>query len=227
MRLANQWWRYNSATMPFGQAHVCPRYSGRDLPRGEDAKDGREIGRAAALPGPPRLFVRWNRPAGERFGHSKKPERVPFWGSRLRYVPGGICHPGVTQTNGVEIIERRRCPSGISFVLSPLESTSRTDARNVGDEIARGATSIAAPLRFFPADVAEQVEQNRRPHIKSEESPLFRSCHRYFSGGVEHTRGKNPSRTKRLREAPLRHCCPGYFSGGSDHAGGENTDNSR
>ena len=41
----------------------------------------------------------------------------------------------------------------------------------IGEEIGRNATSTAAPLRFFPADVAEQAEQTDA-HASSQ-----RSCH--------------------------------------------------
>ena len=141
-------------------------------------------------------------------------------------MPGSSFRPGATRTNGVEKIERCRCIGSVAIVICPPASTSRADERNVGKEIERSATSIAAPLRCSPAAVAEQTERNRRPHIKSVKSPLLRCRHCYFPGGVDHT-GQDPSRTKSLHGAPVWHCCPGYFPGRSDHVGGENTDDCR
>ena len=143
--------------MPVGQSRVGFRYSGFDLPRGGDAKDGGEIGRAAALAGLPQLFVRRNRPTGERIGHSKQPDQVPFRKSSLRYVPGGSFNHGATQTDAGAIIERRCCINGIAIVISPPAPTSRAGESNVGEEIRRIDTSIAAPLRCSPADVAEHA----------------------------------------------------------------------
>ena len=151
---------------------------------------------------------------------------VQPWGRRLSCVPGGIVRPGAAQTNGGAIIEQRCCLGGINSDISPPASTPRADARNVGEEIMRSATSTAASFHCSTADVAEPAEHNRRPHIKSEKSPLFRSCHCYFPTAVDNARGQDPSRTKNLDEAPLWHCCRGYFSGGSDHVHGENTNNS-
>ena len=38
--------------------------------------------------------------------------------------------------------------TGLAFVISPRESTTRADESNVGEETERGATPIAAPLRW-------------------------------------------------------------------------------
>ena len=148
---------------------------------------------------------------------------MPPSGRRPRYVPGGIFHPGGTQTNCGERSERCCCLREIACVTSTPESTSRADGSNVGEEIQRRVTSIAAPSRFSLAEFAEQAEPNRRPHIKEEKSPLLRSGQGYFLGGVERTRGQNPSLTKNLYEAPVWHSCLGYFPGGSAHVRGENT----
>ena len=189
--------------MPSGRANLRCRYSRIDLSRGEDANDGGEIGRAAALAGPLRLFFWRNWPLGGRIDHSKQYNEVPFGESRLRNVPGGGSHPGATQTSGVEIIERRCCLSGVALVFFPPASTSRADKSNVGEEIGRSATSIAPPLRCSPADVVEQAERNRQPHNKSEKPPVLgrRPC--YPPGGVDHARGQDPSRTKNLHGRQL------------------------
>ena len=84
---------------------------------------------------------------------------MPFWESRFRYVPGGSFQSGATQTNGGAIFGRRGALSGVAFVISPPASTTRADGSNVGEEIGRSATSIAAPFRCSPADVAEQAGQ--------------------------------------------------------------------
>ena len=81
-------------------------------------------------------------------------ERSAAWGSRLRYVAGGILHSGGTQTSGGERIERFRCFCDTASVISPPDSTSRAGERNVGEEIERSGTSAAAPLRFSPAEFA-------------------------------------------------------------------------
>ena len=156
-RPANQRSRYDWATKPSGQTDTRFRYSGIDLPRGEDLKDGREIGRAPALAGPARLFVRRKWPPGERIGHSIRYDQVPFWESRLSRSPGGSFNPVETQTHGADVLRQRCRLSGIVFVISPPPSTSRADERNVGEEIERGATSIAPRSLFSPANVAEQA----------------------------------------------------------------------
>ena len=79
-------------------------------------------------------------------------EPSAVWGSRLRYVPGGILHPGGMQTSGGERIERFRCFCDIASVIPPPDSTSRAGDRNVGEEIERSGTSAAAPLSFPPAE---------------------------------------------------------------------------
>ena len=155
------------------------------------------------------MFGGVDHPGGE-FATRNCLTKCRFRESRLRYVPGSSFHPGATRTNGVEKIERCRCIGSVAIVICPPASTSRADERNVGKEIERSATSIAAPLRCSPAAVAEQTERNRRPHIKSVKSPLLRCRHCYFPGGVDHT-GQDPSRTKSLHGAPVWHCCPGYF----------------
>ena len=81
-------------------------------------------------------------------------EPSAVWWSRLRYVPGGILHPGGTQTSGGERIERFRCFCDVASVISPADPTSRAGERNVGEEIERSGTSAAAPLRFSPAEFA-------------------------------------------------------------------------
>ena len=86
-------------------------------------------------------------------------ENWPLETVRFCHVPGGSFRPGATPVNGVKIIGRRCCLSGIAIVISPPAPTSRADESNVGEEIGRSATSIAAPLCFPPADVAEQAEQ--------------------------------------------------------------------
>ena len=165
--------------------------------------------------------------SGGRIGRPKQSNQAVFWEGRPRYVPGVIGHSGVTQTNAREIIERRRHVGGLAFVISPPESTPRAGERYVGEEIEWSATSTAAPSGYSPADIADQAGRNRRPPVKPEKSPLFRSCLCYFPGGVDHARRKDLSRAQNLHEAPLWHCYPGYFPGGSDHVGGENTDNGR
>ena len=95
----------------------------------------------------------------------------------------------------------------------------------VGEELERSGISAAPPSRVLPADVAAQAEQNQRPNVKQEKSPLLRCRHGYFPGGVDDTQRKNPSRAKNLREAPVWQSRPGHFSGRSDHVRGENTDN--
>ena len=164
---------------------------------------------------------------------------MPFWGCRLRYVPGGIFHRGGTQTNGGEIIERRCCLGGIAFALSPPESTSWADGSNAGELGGRknrplGRTKLrealrrrrrrcVSPLRNSPS----RRKRKRRPHIKKKKSPLLRSRHGYFPGAAGRTRGEIPSRAKNLIEALAWRSRPGCFSGGSDHEGGENTSGGR
>ena len=77
-RLADQWLRHDWSAKPIRKTHLCFRYSGTELGRRADTKDGGEIGRAPALAGPPRLFVRRNWPPGGRIGHSKQSNQVPF-----------------------------------------------------------------------------------------------------------------------------------------------------
>ena len=43
--------------------------------------------------------------------------------------------------------------------MSPPASPTRADGRSVGEEIGQSATSIGAPLRCPPADVAEKAGQ--------------------------------------------------------------------
>ena len=164
---------------------------------------------------------------GETQTCAKRPNRSPFRGSRPRYVPGGSFHLGAAQANGGDAIERRCCLGSVAFVISLPALTSRADERNVGDEIGRGATSIAAPLRRSPADVAGQAAQDRRPRIMPEKSPLLRRRHCYFPGGGGSKRGKNPSRTKSPHEAPVWRIRPSFFSGGCDHVCGRQANNSR
>ena len=174
-RLAHQWLRYVWAIMPLGHTHLCFRSAGIDLLRGRDTKDGGGIGRAAALAGRP----------GGRIDHSKQSNQVPFRESRLRYVPSGSFHLGQSQTNGGEIMERRCCLGPVALDISLPASTYPADTRIVGEAIERSATSTAPPFRFSPEDVAEQAEQNRRPCIKSEKSPLLRRRHCSFSAVVD------------------------------------------
>ena len=150
-------------------------------------------------------------------------EPSAVWDRRLRYVPGGVLHPGGTQTIGGQRIERCCCVGGLAFVIAPIDSTSRADESNVSEEIKRSVTSAAAPLRLSQAEFTEQAAQNRRPRIKKEKSPLLRSCHGYFPGGVDHTPGNNPSRTKNLIDVLFWPGRPGCFSGGSDNVRGEYT----
>ena len=159
------------------------------------------------------LFGGMGHPGRETHTCAKRADLAPLRESRIRFVPGGRFHPGATRTNGGEIIERRCCPGGAAFVISPPAPTSRADERNVGEEIGRSVTSTAALLRCSPADVAEQAEQNRRTHIMSEKPPLLRSCHCYSPSGDDHASGKKPSRTKNLHEAPVWRSRLGYFSG--------------
>ena len=84
---------------------------------------------------------------------------MPPWNRRLRYVPGGMFHPGATQTNAGAKFERRCCLGSVALVISPPASTSRADGRNVGEEIERIATSTAAPLRLSTAAVAGLAKQ--------------------------------------------------------------------
>ena len=119
---------------------------------------------------------------GETQTRARQPDQVPFRDSRPWYVAGGSIHPGATHTSAGEIIERRCCLGSVAFVISPPASTSRAGERNVGGEIGRSATSIAPPSRWLQVPVAEQAGRNRRPHIKSEKSPLLQGRHWYFPG---------------------------------------------
>ena len=166
-------------------------------------------------------------PGGGTRTCAKQPNQVPFRESRHRYVPGCRSHPGATHTSAGEIIERRCCLGSVAFVASAPASTTRADERNVGEEIERSATSIAPPSRWLQVPVAEQAGRNRRPHITSEKLALLRRRHCYFPGGVDHIRGRNPSRTKHLHEVLLWRFCLACFPRGSDRVGGENTNNSR
>ena len=68
--------------------------------------------------------------------------------------PAAVFSLARRKTNGGEIIERRSCVGGLALDISPPASTSGADGSNDGEEIGRGAASIAAPLRCSPADVA-------------------------------------------------------------------------
>ena len=157
------------------------------------------------------MFGGMGRPGSETQTCAEEPNQVPFRESRLRYVPGGSFHPGETETNAGATIKRRGCVGSVAFVISPPASTSRADERNVGEEIERIATSIAAPLRFPPADAAEQAEQNRRPHIKSEKSPLLRCRRCYFPGGMT-THGGSTRRGPKIRTNASLTLLPRLFS---------------
>ena len=52
-------------------------------------------------------------------------EPSAVWGRRLRYVPGGILHPGGTQTDGGEEIERNVTSAVAPLRFSPAESTEQ------------------------------------------------------------------------------------------------------
>ena len=81
-------------------------------------------------------------------------------------------HAGATQTNAGATIKRHGCLGSVALVISPPASTSRAGERNVGEEIERIATSIAAALRSSPADAAEppgqtdaRTQSNRSRHL--------------------------------------------------------------
>ena len=115
------------------------------------------------------MFGRIDHPEEQTQTCAKQSNEVPPWGRRPSCVPGDSLHPGATQTNAGAMIERRCCLGSVTFVISPPASTSRADERTVGEEIERGATSIAAPLRFSPADVAGQAGRTDA-HTKSKRS---------------------------------------------------------
>ena len=69
-------------------------------------------------------------------------------------------------------IKRHGCLGSVTLVISPPASTSRAGERNVGEELERIATSIAAALRSSPADAAEppgqtdaRTQSNRSRHL--------------------------------------------------------------
>ena len=97
------------------------------------------------------------------------------------YAPVGSFRPGATQTDGVEIIKRRRCLGSGAFVTSAPASPSRADERNVGEEIGR----LRCVVALFTGGRRRAGGTNRRPHSKSEKSPLLRYRQAYFPGGVD------------------------------------------
>ena len=115
--------------------------------------------------------------AGRQFLEIKKLNLLPT-GS---YAPVGSFRPGATQTDGVEIIKRRRCLGSGAFVTSAPASPSRADERNVGEEIERRRCVVA----LFTGGRRRAGGTNRRPHSKSEKSPLLRYRQAYFPGGVD------------------------------------------
>ena len=133
------------------------------------------------------------------------------WDRRLSCVPGGSFQPGAMQTTAGAIVERRYCLGSVAIDISPPASTSRANERNVGEEIGRSTTSTAAPLCCSPADVAGQAEQNRRPHIKSEKSPLLRCRRCYFPGGMT-THGGSTRRGPKIRTNASLTLLPRLFS---------------
>ena len=85
-------------------------------------------------------------------------------------------------------IGRLSCPNGIAVVTSPPTSTSRADESNVGEEIERGDTSVAAPRRCSPADAAEQAGQTDARTSSKRSRLFFGLAFFYFPGGVAHAR---------------------------------------
>ena len=85
-------------------------------------------------------------------------------------------------------IGRLSCPNGIAVVTSPPTSTSRADESNVGEEIERGDTSVAAPRRCSPADAAEQAGQTDARTSSKRSRLFFGLAFFYFLGGVAHAR---------------------------------------
>ena len=172
-RLADLSWRYDCATMPVGKSLLRFRPAGNYLPRREAAKDGGGIGRAPAPAGGNSVIRSAELAArGEDRKHARKSNQVRFRGSRLRYVPVGSFRPGATQTNAGARTERCCRLSELAGDIFPRESTSRADERNVVEEIERSATS---PL--LPRGRRRPGGTNRRPHIKSEKSPIMRWRH--------------------------------------------------
>ena len=113
------------------------------------------------------VFGGTDHPGEETQTCAEHSNQVPPWRRRLRYVPGGIFHhSGGTQTNGGELNERCCRLGGIAFVISPPESTSRTDESNACEEIERSVTSVAAPSRFSQRIAPSRRNKNLRPHIK-------------------------------------------------------------
>ena len=153
--------------MPFGRSRRVFRSAEFDLAGGEGANGGQDIGRAAAFVCPPRLSVLWNWPPGGRKASMRetlKPSAV--FGPSPPLCVRRHSHPGGTQTNGGEIIERRCCLGEIVFLISSPESASRADDRNVSEELEPSITSAAAPLRLFPTEFTEKATRNRRPKMK-------------------------------------------------------------